>query len=1170
MNLYSVSEKKGSFFRISTRNRFLSKKPLARSIIKIMRISIVTATLLITTSAQLLFASPVNSQTLDQVSVLMGLENETLVQAFQKIESQSPFYFMYRKEDVRHFGELNVKSDKRSVAQFLKIILSGTGLTYRQVNNQVLILSERRSDRGVMTGITASPTRMEYYSLFNTLIRGRVTNAGGEPLIGVSVTVKGTGVGTSTDEQGNYAIDVPNNGVLVFSYVGFEKKEISISGQSSVNIILESGTSELEQVVVVGYGTQKKRDLTGSVSSIKGDEVTQLPTQRVDQALQGRAAGIMVLNTDGAPGGNTTIRVRGINSVNGNNSALIVIDGLQGGDLMSLNPGDIESIEVLKDASATAIYGSQGANGVILITTKAGKKGKPVITYNYDLGTATMAKKMPLLNAADYARNINAIALSKNGGGINPQPIFSESEISAFEKNGGTDWQDVIYRNATTQNHQLSVSGGTDRLNYRISGAYLDQQGILLNSAYKRFSLRANLKADITDWASFSINWDGAKEKTNSVLFGNTTDWPNNPIGAATRFSPTVSVYNEDGTYSRAALRYGNPTLWNPMASAVEPESDNSTVRNNANAFLDFKILNGLSLRISGGAMITNQNNLGFYNTKTFIGMQGNGSGSQYAGKSEFYQNSNILTYDRNFSKHRLTFTGVVEQKYFKDYYSTIDASDFLNQQTNVNDFSGANIKTIGSSYTDRVINSYLGRVNYVFDDKYLLTASYRADGSSVFGKNNKWGYFPSVALAWRASEENFIQNLNVFTDLKIRGSWGVTGSQAIQPYQTLARIVSGSNYPYDGGDASNIGFDISSAANPFLKWESTEQLNVGVDISVLNGRLTFTGDYYNKTTRDLLMPRGLPAYTGLRSIIDNVGSMRNRGVELALGADPVSEEDFKWHTAIQASFNRTTVLNLGQDKRIGYRAGGSGQGTNNPFMFLVVGEPFGQMYGWKYLGVWSTKEAQEAAEYGQLPGDPHYFDKDGDKRINIKDTTVIGNSMPKCIFGWSNQITFKNFVLSFLIQGTQGNNIFNVARIALDAADGTSERLLNRWAIDNQTSDIPGIIDARTREQAALVNKISFPSSSGNTLSRYVEDGSYFRLKNITLAYNIPSSVLRNIKFSGASIYVSSMNLVTITNYTGYDPEVSSYRGNDAQLGSDYNNYPSSRTINIGLKVSF
>ncbi|QEC75203.1 SusC/RagA family TonB-linked outer membrane protein [Mucilaginibacter ginsenosidivorax] len=1000
-------------------------------------------------------------------------------------------------------------------------------------------------------------------------ISGIVKDENGHNLAYATVTLKGGGQATQTDSSGRFSIAVAPGSVLIFSAVGYEKSQLTIGSKNQYVIVLNSLTGQLGEVMVVGYGTQKKSDLTGSVSRVKGEDLKLLPTQRVDQALQGRAPGVSIQNTDGSPGGNTVIRIRGSNSINGDNSALVVIDGLQGGNLNSLNPNDIASIEILKDASATAIYGSQGANGVILVTTKLGKPGKAIINYTFDGSIANLNNKPKLLNAADYAREINKVRLAQNGNGAQPQPIFSDTEIQAFQKNGGTDWVDQVYRTAYTQNHQVSVSGAGEKISYLLSGAYLNQQGILINSGYDRYSIRANFKGDITKWVGFGVNLSTSKEKSNSALFGGSINYPANPVIAAPRFSPTIPVYDASGNYSAAALRYANPTLWNPVASAREPIINNGVIRNNINAYLEFKLLEGLTLKVTGGAILTNVNNYSFYNNKTFSGFLLNGSGNIFTDNNSYFQNSNILTYDKTIHKSHFTITAVAEQKYTKDLNSTINANDFAVQQTGIFDVGGAKTLTTASNTYERVINSYLGRVNYIFDNKYLLTASVRADGSSVFGNDNKWGYFPSGSIAWKASEEQFIKKLNIFSDLKFRVSYGVTGNQAINPYQTLAHITSGYNYPYFGTDVNNLGYSITSTANPKLKWEKTAQTDAGVDVAILNRRLELTFDYYNKLTTDLLLPRVLPTYSGLSTILDNVGSIRNRGIEFGISGDPFVGK-FSWNTGVTFSANRATVVDLGGIDRIAFASGGTGgQGVGSSFMYLVKGQPYGQMIGYGYKGVWKTSEAAAAAKYGQLPGDPHYDDVNNDGVINANDEKVIGNSMPKFIFGWTNKFSYAHFDLNFLVQGAHGNSIFDISRIALESPGGTSADLLNRWSPGNENSSIPAIIDQATRASAGLVNKVKIPGASANRNSRWVEDGSYVRLKNITLGYNLPAGIAQRIHVSNLRIYVSGTNLITITKYKGSDPEVSSYTGNDAQFGSDFGTYPQSKIYNIGLNVS-
>jgi TonB-linked SusC/RagA family outer membrane protein len=1001
-------------------------------------------------------------------------------------------------------------------------------------------------------------------------VSGRIVDQeNNEPLAGVSVLVKGTSTGTSTDANGKFAIPVPaGRKQLEISYSGFLQQTVNISAGGEMTIALPRDNSQLNEVQVVGYGVQKKSDLTGSISSIKGSDLTQIATQRVDQALQGRAAGVLVLNTDGAPGGNTTIRVRGMNSINGSNNALIVIDGLQGGNLNSLNPNDIESIEILKDASATAIYGAQGANGVVLVTTKLGKKGKPVIGYNYTYGSSRLRKKLDVMNAEEYAQTVNAVAMTRNGNGNTPTPIFTDADLTYY-KTHSTDWQDVIYRTAPMHNHELSISGGTDNLKYLISGGYLNQEGILVNSGYKRFSLRANLKAELNDWSTFGLNWAGTKENGNSPPFGSADiSFLGNSVNVAPRWAPTEPVYDENGNYSVHRFGYGPSDTWNPLASALEPNIDNNTVRNNLNAYLEFRLLKGLTLKVTGGANVDNQNNQIYHNLKTYEGKQNTGLGIVTENTYIRYQNSNILTYDKTILKHRFTVTAVAEQQFAKSRYSSIRASKFTVDATGASDLGGAEIKTLSSDADERVLNSYLGRINYVYDDKYLVTASYRADGSSVFGQNNKWAYFPSASVAWRISQENFMKAQNIFYDVKIRASWGITGSQAISPYQTLARISSGGNYPYNGTDATDLGFFILNAPNPNLKWESTEQTNFGLDFSMFNGRMTVTADYYTKTTRDLLMPRTLPGYTGFSNIIDNVGSIKNWGYEFSVSGDPLVGK-LRWNTGFNISTNKNKVLELGGTDRLGYRTTKGGYSVNNPFMYLVEGEPFGQIYGFGYEGVWGTDKGSDAAKYGQLPGDAHYTDVNNDGTIDLKDLKVIGNSFPKFIFGWSNRLSYNNFDLTFLIQGSKGNDLFNMGRIRLEnPGEGSSRRLLDRWTPENQNTDVPAFTEAKTREDAALTSTIKI--SGDQRLSRWVEDASYIRLKNITVGYNVPRSAISRLHVSNIRVFVSATNFITITNYTGYDPETSAYNTNDAQIGVDFSNYPQSKIINAGLNVSF
>lgn len=1091
--------------------------------------------------------------------ITLSEKRASIPKLLTEIRKQSDFDFIVNAPRIKETKPLSIRVSSMPLEQVLQLIFANQPVDYL-IDNKTIIIRDR-----VSNSIRNVKDKDQIHQ-----VSGVVMNDKGEVLSGVSVVEKGTNNGVVTDADGRFVIQVKDqNAILQISYVGFKSQEISASS-SNINVVLESEGGDLSDVVIVGYGSLKKSDITGAVSSIKGSDLTKLPTGRVDQALQGRAAGVFVLNTDGAPGGQVTIRIRGMNSINGGNNALIVVDGLQGVDLKSINPNDIESMEILKDASATAIYGAQGANGVVLITTKRGKTGKPTIGYNFTYGLQKLAKKLDVMNAADYARKVNEFELAQNGSGRNPSPVFSDAEIANFEKNGGTDWQDVIYRTAPIQNHELSVSGGLENLQYLISGGYLNQKGIMLNSDYERYALRANVNTNITKWLQFGVNWAGTREHMSSAPFGG-----DNGVGLlatasliAPRWAPTEPVYDEDGSYHRHSNRHGPSDTWNPLASTIEPFIDNNVNKNALNTSLNFKIWKGLALEITGGAFITNTNNQNYFNRKTYTGMQDDGVGNTYSASYSKFQNSNIITYIKDFGKHSLNITGVAEQQFTKYVFNSINASSFLVDQTGVFNLGGANLVVPASGADERVLNSYMGRLNYGFDDRYLLTLSYRADGSSVFGRNNKWGYFPSGSLAWRVANEPFFENVNFMNELKFRASWGVTGNQAINPYQTLSLMGSGSNYPYNGSNATDLGFYIANPANPNLKWESTTQTNFGVDIGILNDKFTITADYYTKTTRDLLMSRGLPMYTGFSSVIDNVGSVENKGIEVSLGSN-ISLGKVFWSSNLNFFSNKNTVLDLGGLDKLGYLTTTGGYGINTPFMYLVPGESFGQMYGYHHLGTWSTKEAQEAASYGQLPGDPKYLDLNKDGVIDANDVSVIGNAFPKIVFGWNNTFTYKNFDLAILVQGTQGNKLFNTIRIRMESEwEGTSANLLRRWTEQNQNTEVPAIITQKAREDANLVSKINTGWDERN--SRWVEDASYLRVKTIVLGYSFPATMLNKINFKTVRVYASATNMFTLTKYTGYDPEVSSFNGNDAQIGVDFAGYPQPRTVNLGINLSF
>lgn len=1124
-----------------------------------------------------------------QTKLNLYFEKVTVKEAFKQIEKNSEFVFFYNEDYVDVNRKVNINVKDESVENVLNELLKGTQNTYKIYDRQIVILPPETKGLPsiIKSGINVEQQKKEIY--------GTVTDNKGLALPGVSVVVKGTTVGTLTDGDGKFRFQVPTDAtVLMFSFVGMKTQEVAIAGKTLFKVLMEEETIGLEEIVAVGYGSVKKSDLTGSVSSVRGNDLVQLPSLRTDEALQGRAAGVVVTNNDGAPGGVATVRIRGGNSINGGNNALIVIDGFQGGDLSSLNPNEVESIEVLKDASATAIYGSRGANGVILVTTKSGfntksgEAGAPIVDYRYSIGVQSVVKKIDLFDGPGYARIQNAWKATQNLYGDAVLP-FTDAQIAELDKTGGTDWQDELFRQATLQMHQISIKGGTDAVKYFIAGGYFDQEGLIVNTQFKRYTLRSNLDMNVYKWLKAGLNINVIKDKGNIPPSGEGTryvDILSQAVNSVLRFDPCTPVFDEFGNYSRTPNLYGDRDVWNPMATAMGSFNELSNMTTNLNAFLEFKIMKGLTFKVTGAAGIYNSDKKTYYNTLTKVGRPVDGIGNLTDDKNLYYQNSNILTYDKIINtRHHITLTGVAEQQSSISYGSDLQAQGFASDITNVYDIGGAKQTNYRTSYDSRRnINSWLGRANYGYADKYLLTASYRADGSSVFGANNKWGYFPSASLAWRASEEAFIKNLNLFTGLKFRGSWGKTGNQAIPPYGSLAKVAPGAGdpftYPYNGTSTTDTGYGIASAANVNLKWETTAQTDLGVDMGFFQGRLTATVDVYKKTTTDLLLNEPVPFYTGALNaqLLANVGSVENKGLEITVGGDPIVGA-FKWNTSINISVNRSKVLKLVDSLPMGLKTNtGGGYGiynaASNSLMYLQEGQPMGQMRGFIVEGTWAESERAEALKYGQLPGDQKYKDLNGDGLINdTKDVTVIGNSSPNFVFGWNNNMSYKNFTLSFLIQGSQGNDIFNATRIQIEnPSKGTSTALNNRWTIDNQNTDVPAFTDQITRRDQLLgvKSKITL-GKSPNRLSRYVEDGSYVRLKNITLGYDFPKSLVSKIGLTNFRAYVMAANLLTLTNYTGYDPEVSSFNvSTDAVRGIDMSNYPSVKTITLGINLTF
>ena len=941
--------------------------------------------------------------------------------------------------------------------------------------------------------------------------------------------------------------------VLLFSFIGYKKASITVGSNTKINIQLEIEITEGSEVVIVGYGTQRKSDITGAISSAKVNDLEKLPLGGLDKALQGRIPGMMVQSTNAAPATPSLIRIRGSNSINGGNDPLVVVDGIQGRSLTTLDPNDVATVEVLKDASATAIYGARGANGVILVTTKKGKPGKPTVAYNSYFSLNELRKKIDLMNAAQYASVIN-----DRRAEYGFTPLFSDSAIDAFKTNGGTDWQDEIYRKGNIQNHQLSLSGGSENISYYLSGNLFDQKGILKGSGYNRYSLRSNISSKISSKLSLDLNLALSRE-TNHPTVMNAFGGQNSgsPIYSALVWAPVKPIYDDQGAYTQPGGGYGANGVYNPVALAVEPVRDYYTNNTNIAGNLEYEISKGFKLSVFGSFQNSDFNGNDYFDSKP-TAAPGTEVATIANAKTFSLQNTNMLTYEKKISKHSLKLTGVVEQQYTENGGNTTSAKGFSSDAPDYNNLSlGQVLQIPTSTRSKRALMSYMGRLNYGYDDRYLLTVTARADGSSVFGANNKWGTFPSAAVAWNLLNEKFMSGFKTtFSNLKLRGSYGVTGNQAINPYQSLASLLSNFQYVINGTTISP-GVGLGTIANPDLKWEKTAQANAGIDLKLYAGRVEFTADFYNKRTTDLLLSVPLPASAGgSTTILRNVGSVENKGFEVYLGGTPV-KNSLTWETGFTVGLNKNKVLQLAENQKEILLGSANGFPGFSQSVWLEVGQPLGLFRGFQYDGVWKSSEATKAAGYGAVPGDSKYIDENGDGKIDNSDIVDIGSAQPKWTFGWNNNFAFRNFDLNVFVNGVQGNKVYNISRVRLETStsdgDATSVKILNHWTPGNENTDVP-----------------SFKGANDGRLnsSRWLEDGSYIRLSNISLGYTLPDSFLGRVKISSARIYISGSNLVTITKYSGYDPEASSDA--DARAGIDLANYPSQKSYSIGLDIKF
>ncbi|WP_161890563.1 SusC/RagA family TonB-linked outer membrane protein [Pontibacter russatus] len=1016
-------------------------------------------------------------------------------------------------------------------------------------------------------------------------VSGTVTDQStSQGLPGVAVIVKGTTVGTTTGADGSYMLNVPAEGaVLVFRFIGYETVEQAISQSGIVNVALPVDNEQLQEVVVVGYGTQERREVTGATAKVTAEELASVPVVSVDQALQGRAAGVQISQNSGTPGAGISVRVRGATSISADNQPLYVVDGvpLTTGDysqldyggqsvnaIADLNPNDIASIDILKDASAAAIYGSRAANGVVLITTKRGSNSKTQINFNAYGGTQNMWKKPDFLEADEYKEIM--VEAYVNDGILDAGATFDDflewyyyDNYFGLDEEGNvlrdqrdfeltnTDWVDEVTRTAAIQNYELSLSGGDAKTRYYISGNYFDQDGIVIGSEYKRYSTRLNLDHNVNDRLTFGASIQLSRSENNRIVSDNTLY---GPFANSLAASPIFPVYYPDGGYTRPNYFYTNP-----VAEGTENDDATTSLRALGNVFARYTLTPGLALQVKGGydalnideRRYTPTNYPGSFSTAT------GGEGTNATTTATKLLLESTLSYDKVYGEvHNVSAvigTSVEKNDLTASY---VTGKGFPGERFRYLE-SAARIDDGSSSLTESVLLSYFGRLNYSFRDRYLLGLNFRADGSSRFGENTRFGYFPSVSAGWRLIEEAFMADIDLLSELKLRASYGITGNQEIGNFSYQA-LVTGANYQ------DLPGITLTQIPNPDLKWETTRQLNVGADIGFLNSRINLAVDYYIKKTDDLLFSRPIATQNGFASYQSNIGATENKGFELALNTVNVDggADGINWSSDFNIAFNRNLVTELYEGQDIFYGFGGNS-------LVLREGEPIGTFYGFLTDGIYSTADEVPVSrqEQGAQAGDVNFRDISGpngepDGILTDDDLTIIGDAQPDYVGGFTNTFRYKGLDMSVFLQFSVGGQIANPAHqyqqhLGNDYLDDNMLSLVgDRWQKEGDITDVP----------RATVD--DFNDNNRSNSSRFIYDGSYTRVKNLVLGYTVPSALTERVKLRSLRLYAQAQNLLTFTDYPGFDPEVNYAGTSNTTLGVDFYTFPQTRTITFGINL--
>ena len=1070
----------------------------------------------------------------------------TIDEIFDLFREQTKHTFIYQEDLFKKIPKLHLEKGTIKANELLEKSFSSDKYSFSFTRkNRIIIIEE------------IPVTIKEEINIQKLQVSGIVTDIDGNPLPGASIVEVGTDNGTSSDFDGNYEINLPDGEqTLVFSYLGFKTQEVEINGRSKINVVLEIDSEGLDEIVITGYGEVRRKDLTGSVAKVNGDDLANLPAARVDQLLQGRASGVQVSSISGEPGAATTIRIRGGNSIQGNNEPLWVIDGIIVGtdyNLSNINANDIKSIDVLKDAVAVSIYGTRGANGVILVTTKSGSSaspGVPNVTINAYTGMQSMLTEIDFLNGSEHASYANEDAAFRGSA----LPFANLNEVA------NVNWVDQVSRSAPINNVDVSVSGVSEnrKTNYYISANSFNQDGLIRSSGIKKHIFRTNMDIRLSEKVKFGMRVNLSRLSQENAKF----DF--DELYQAT--TPTRAIFDNLGNYT--ALDPITGGIASNFEADLNIKEDHSQITNILSSFyLEFRPWDNMTFKSTFNPQINdfkrNRFNPGALPNNLIVS---NGGDARVDNSLEVsYINENTMTFNTDIGEndHLSVLAGFTIQK--SEFESSFSQSYGLsNDSTGYNNMSFGADPTrngVGSDYNSFQLISWLGRINYSLNDKYLFTLVGRMDGSSRFAPGNKYAMFPSGAVAWKLSEEEFIKNLGVFNNLKLRASYGMSGSQAIPSFRTLA-LLDLANTSFNATE--NPGVRLGRPENPDLKWETTKQLDIGLEMGFFDNRLSIEVDYYQKKTKDLLLNAQLPRQTGFVSQLKNIGSIENTGLELLINSINISNDNFKWSTSLSLAGNRNKVTDLGGVDFINLATPANQGGTGAR---LILGETVPVFMGVKYLGTWKSQAEIDLAGYegNHDVGGPRFNDTDGDGNITQTDFEVLGSPQPDFYYGIGNSISFENFDLDFFFQGTYGNEVFN--SLTQTAYFGRAEltkykETLNRWSPTNSNSDIP---------RAGSVASLSEIYNN----SVMIEDGSHIRLKSLRLAYNIPVNDLGLKTFKAIQVYLVGANLFVISDFRLKDPETSQYSGtndNETNLTTGFSNgqYPTASTISIGTRIQF